>query len=367
MIVKGTYEIGTIFGGGNGNDKLPSGEDNPGANVGYKADGTTTYGKGTTFVDLQGGLIHDAYGGSNAKGKIWKTASVSLNEAKDGESGEPCCPLVLDEVYGAGNEAYMEGGTSIDLVCISKLGTLYGGAKNADVNGNVVMNIQSGRFDRVFGGNNIGGNINGAIEVNIEETGCYPIIIGELYGGGNLAAYSVYGYNDNGTPKTEGTKLYNDPVVNVKSFTSIGSIFGGGYGEGALMVGSPTVNINEVADPTSEAQTRSYTEDAQTMYYSNYAGETKEIAGHSVILPSHEKGKMGSIYRVFGGGKAAKVDGSTTVNIGNQSTIDFKSTTDVEAIPVTGADIRENVYGGGDEAEVTGDANVNIGKKVTTP
>ena len=131
VIVAGTYEIGTIFGGGNGNDKLPSGEDNPGANVGYKADGTTTYGKGTTFVDLQGGLIHDAYGGSNAKGKIWKTASVSLNEAKDGESGAPCCPLVLDEVYGAGNEAYMEGGTSIDLVCISKLGTLYGGAKKA--------------------------------------------------------------------------------------------------------------------------------------------------------------------------------------------------------------------------------------------
>ena len=361
VIVKGTYEIGTIFGGGNGKDKLPSGEDNPGANVGYKADGTTTYGKGTTFVDLQGGLIHDAYGGSNAKGKIWKTASVSLNEAKDG--GAPCCPLVLDEVYGAGNEAYMEGGTSIDLVCISKLGTLYGGAKNADVNGGVMMNIQSGNFDRVFGGNNIGGNINGAIEVNIEETGCYPIIIGELYGGGNLAAYSVYGYDDDGKPKTSGDKLYKDPVVNVKSFTSIGSIFGGGYGEGALMVGSPTVNINEVADPTSEAQTRSYTEDAQTKYYSNYAGETKEIAGHSVILPSHEKGKMGSIYRVFGGGKAAKVDGSTTVNIGNQSTIDFKSTTDVEAIPVTGADIRENVYGGGDEAEVTGDASVNVGKK----
>ncbi len=368
VIVKGTYEIGTIFGGGNGNDKLPSGEDNPGANVGYKADGTTTYGKGTTFVDLQGGLIHDAYGGSNAKGKIWKTASVSLNEAKDGEIGEPCCPLVLDEVYGAGNEAYMEGGTSIDLVCISKLGTLYGGAKNADVNGGVMMNIQSGRFDRVFGGNNIGGNINGAIEVNIEETGCYPIIIGELYGGGNLAAYSVYGYNDNGTPKTSGDKLYKDPVVNVKSFTSIGNIYGGGYGEGALMVGSPTVNINEVADPTSEAQTRSYTEDAQTKYYSNYAGETKEIAGHSVILPSHVKGKMGSIYRVFGGGKAAKVVGSTTVNIGNQSTIDFKSTTDVETIPVTGADIRENVYGGGDEAEVTGNASVNVGKrKVTEP
>jgi len=367
VIVAGTYEIGTIFGGGNGKDKLPSGEDNPGANVGYKADGTTTYGKGTTFVDLQGGLIHDAYGGSNAKGKIWKTASVSLNEAKDGESGAPCCPLVLDEVYGAGNEAYMEGGTSIDLVCISKLGTLYGGAKNADVNGGVMMNIQSGNFERVFGGNNIGGNINGAIEVNIEETGCYPIIIGELYGGGNLAGYSVYGYNDDGTIKESGeTPLYSDPTLNIKSFTSIGSIYGGGYGETAVMVGNPKVNINEVVgEPGDYPNTGDY--DA-----TGFKGKDMTIGDHTVTLPAHAKDKIGAIGNVFGGGNAAKVIGNTTVNIGTLSTINFNTKASGEAnprtdVPVEGVDIRGNVYGGGNNAEVTGDANVNIGNKVTTP
>ena len=368
VIVTGTYEIGTIFGGGNGNDKLPSGEDNPGANVGYKADGTTTYGKGTTFVDLQGGLIHDAYGGSNAKGKIWKTASVSLNEAKDGESGEPCCPLVLDEVYGAGNEAYMEGGTSIDLVCISKLGTLYGGAKNADVNGNVVMNIQSGRFDRVFGGNNIGGNINGSIEVNIEETGCYPIIIGELYGGGNQAAYSIYGYNDDGTPKTEGENPSADPQVNLKAFTSIGAVYGGGYGTTATMVGSPTVSINEVVGtPTTYPTSGTDASTGGTFTETGYSGATGVVVdpetGHTVDIPAHVRGKIGAVGKVFGGGNAAPVLGNTTVNVGNLSTIDFESTTAVEALPVKGADIKGNIYGGGDAAEVTGNASVNVGKK----
>ena len=32
--------------------------------------------------------------------------------------------------------------------------------------------------------------------MNIEETGCRPIIIGELFGGGNRAAYSIYGYTE---------------------------------------------------------------------------------------------------------------------------------------------------------------------------
>jgi hypothetical protein len=85
------------------------------------------------------------------------------------------------------------------------------------------------------------------------------------------------------------------------------------------------------------------------------------------------KGKIGAIGKVFGGGNAAKVMGSTTVNVGNLSTVDFESTGEGEAEPrtgvtVIGADIKGNIYGGGDEAEVTGNANVNVGKrKVATP
>ena len=278
----------------------------------------------------------------------------------------------------------MDAEARLLLACIPGLTAAYGGAEAAAIQGNVTLNITNGTFDRVFGGNNLSGTINGSITVNIEEIGCKPVKIGELYGGGNEAGYSVYGYNDDGTPKPSGTKLYNDPQINVKSFTSIGNIYGGGYGAGATMVGNPTVNVNV-------AYGRYYDDDASVV------GENA-TTNKGYPLPSHAKGKIGGIYNVFGGGNAARVVGNTTVNVGNLKelfvTKDPKDIT-VGTTPVSeyytrnsdgtytkatgtaeenityyekkdviGVDIRENVYGGGNEAEVTGDTHVQIGQKV---
>ncbi len=415
VTVNGTFEIEEVFGGGNGKDDIViSGETkpNPGANVGFydysavedqyptkesrqsqEFKDKYVYGTGAASVNIFGGKIHRVFGGSNTKGNVKTTAITLLDESGD-------CEFCVDEAYGGGKSAPMDAEAKLLMACIPGLQAVYGGAEAADVHGDVTLTVTNGTFDRVFGGNNLSGTIDGAIKVNIEEVGCRPIIIGELYGGGNQAAYSVYGYYDDGKPKKSGENPKEDPEVNVKSFTSIGSVYGGGFGESALMVGSPTVNINEVADPESAAQNKSYTEDAQVKYYSNYAGETKTIAGHDVILPSHVKGKMGSIYSVFGGGKAAQVMGNTTVNIGTTVGEDIymqipvkaddplpadcytksedtytpasgtaaADTTYYKKYTVLGVDIRDNVYGGGDEAEVTGNASVNVGKKkVTTP
>ena len=138
------------------------------------------------------------------------------------------------------------------------------------------------------------------------------------------------------------------------------------------MVGSPTVNINEVVGtPTNYPTSGTDASTGGTFDATGYSGaEDVEVDdGHYVDIPAHVKGKIGAIGKVFGGGNAAQVKGSTTVNIGNLSTIDFESTGAGEDTPrtgvtVVGADIRGNVYGGGDAAEVTGDASVNIGKKV---
>ena len=216
--------------------------------------------------------------------------------------------------------------------------------------------------------------------MNVEEIGCKPVKIGELYGGGNQAGYSVYGYNADGTPKESGTKLYEDPQVNVMSFTSIGKVFGGGYGSGATLVGNPTVNVNEVYG-------RYYNDDVSVV------GDDAKTPGDYPI-PSHAKGKMGAISEVFGGGNAAKVIGNTTVNIATLSDVYIvkevtagttlpagcytrnndgtyseasgtaqENTTYYEKQEVRGVDIRGNVYGGGNNAEVTGNTSVNIGKK----
>ncbi len=166
------------------------------------------------------------FGGSNTKGNVRTAALALLDEAGS-------CDLEIDEIYGGGNEAYMKGNSLLKLGCISYLKTLYGGSKKADMGGDINLTITSGHFDRVFGGNNISGFISGHIKVNIEETGCHPITIGELYCCGNQAPYIV----ESGVA---------DPELNIKSFTSIGRVFGGGLGSTAEVTGNPTVNINEV-------------------------------------------------------------------------------------------------------------------------
>jgi hypothetical protein len=407
--VNGTYEILELFGGGNGFDNLPDGKPNPGANVGYKnytvyekdtedkwvakddpaydtkeeriaGNSAIVYGTGQASINVYGGTVHRVFGGSNTKGNVRQTAVTLLDE----NSG---CEFCVDEAYGGGKSAPMDAEAKLLMACIPGLQAAYGGAEAAAIKGNVTLNITNGTFDRVFGGNNLSGTIDGSITVNIQEVGCRPIIIGELYGGGNQAAYSVYGYDADGKPVESGTTpLYDDPQVNVMSFTSIGKVFGGGFGSGATMVANPTVNVNEV--------------------YGRYYNDNRSIiAADSTTqkgypIPSHAKGKMGGIHTVFGGGNAAQVKGNTTVNIATQeevyivkqvsvgsdvSSLYTRSGAGTTADPfvyaaatgtaladetyyekkeVLGVDIRNNVYGGGNNAEVTGNANVNIGKKV---
>ena len=395
VTVNGTYEIEEVFGGGNGKDDIVVNNEtkpNPGANVGFKDYSavedtyntkelrqgdefvnTYTYGSGAANVNIFGGTIHRVFGGSNTKGNVRQTAVTMLDEGEG-------CEFCVDEAYGGGKSAPMDAEAKLLMACIPGLTAAYGGAEAADIQGSVTLNITNGTFDRVFGGNNKSGTIGGSITVNVEEVGCKPIKIGELYGGGNLAGYSVYGYDSNGKPKESGTKLYDDPQINVMSFTSIGNVFGGGYGTGATMVGSPTVNVNV----------------AYGRYYNNdnsVVGENAKTPNNYPI-PSHTKGNIGAINNVFGGGNAAKVIGNTTVNIGTETEVYVvKEVTSGSVLPdgcytrnndgsyttatgtatagttyyekkdVIGVDIRGNVYGGGNEAEVTGDTNVNIGNR----
>jgi hypothetical protein len=356
--VKGAYEIGTVFGGGYGagNDDPAAADYNPGANV-----------NGITTVLLEGGTIHEAYGGSNTKGDVTGGTNVNVSD-----NGNTSCPLKVEQIYGGGKNAQMTGGTNIILGCQPDdwIEEIYAGAQAADVGGSVGLTITSGKFERVFGGNKTSGKIKGSITVNIEETGtcATPIIIGELYGGGYQAGYSIYGYNNDNTPRTKAqydtwyaslsaedkakpeNQPYKNPQLNVRSFTSIGAIYGGGYE--ALMVADPTVSINVVKG--------SHADDNDLA-----AGSTQP---NSLPYPAHKKGAIGTIGNVFGGGNLATVDGSATVNIGTEETVkltsivDDPNTTDVdESLPtVEGANITGNVYGGGNQADITGNTQVNI-------
>jgi hypothetical protein len=197
VTISGSYEIEYVFGGGNG-----AGQGNLGANVGYHYYSTPesdiqgradkAYGTGIAATNIYGGRIHYIYGGSNTKGNVRSTAVSMLDELSE-------CALNVDGIYGGGREAYMEGSTQLEMGCVTGMAEIYGGSEKADVGSNVELTITSGHFHKVFGGNNKGGRINGSITVNIEQTGCVPITIDELYLGGNNAPYSVYGYNNDTT------------------------------------------------------------------------------------------------------------------------------------------------------------------------
>lgn len=434
VVINSAYEIGQAFGGGNGADEyVIDGKtyENPGANVGYMsyayhtwddtankyiaheytdADGTdkdastkdkrvtiygTGYGTGKAHVTVKGGTVHEVYAGSNTRGNIRVESRATLVDADDDDN---TCEFNVTDAYGGGRNALQEGDAILDIGCISGLGKAYGGASNADVNGDVILNITNGTYGQVFGGNDMGGCIRGSITVNVEETGCRPVIIGELYGGGNKAAYSVYGYkqvNGKWMPREASDGLEDpsaelpaSPTVNVRSFTSIGRIFGGGYGEEATMVGNPTVNIN-VLKGKYENDDRTVIGEGARVIGSHVQTSTSD-AGYPV--PSHKKGEIGAIQDVFGGGNAAEVVGTTHVNIGTEEYVPIVSVATGDNVKgyytlegstyteitngdakaqkgtvyyqkVLGVDIRGNVYGGGNNANVTGDTKVVIGKE----
>ena len=420
VLIKGSYEIGEVFGGGNG------AKEGTRAHVGKynETEEDYTLGDGKALVQLMAGKVKFVYGGSNTRGNIRGGATVNNvdNVWTEGTQADCCENMQVGQIFAGGKNADMASGADVILGCTNSndwVEEIYAGARRANVGGDVSLTITSGKFGRVFGGNMISGKLNGSITVNIEENGVcgIPVIIGELYGGGNLAPYSIYGYNDNGTVKTSGDNPHASPVINVRAFTSIGNIFGGGYGYSAVMVGSPTVNINEAAiNHTDEDVTYNGNQFSGTNLYfkksenseisvldlSKTSDPTDMTNVYKVVVPDHTDGKMGAIGNIYGGGNAAEVQGDTHVNIGTDTevyvvrpdltvtdkvkgfytrswdsatkTYDYTLIVDADKTAeegvnyyqkrdVAGADIRGKVYGGGNKADVTGSTNVVVGKK----
>ena len=384
--VNGSYEIEEVFGGGNGKDSITVNnvkQANPGANVGYYAypDDTDyetrnaapwTYGTGEAHVNIYGGLIHRVFGGSNTKGNVRQIAVTLLDGEVEG------CDFSIDEAYGGGKSAPMDGASKLEMACIPGLKVAYGGAEEANINNDVTLNITNGTFDRVFGGNNVKGTISGKITVNIEETGCRPIIIGQLYGGGNQAPYTAKNVEDG-------------PTLNIRSFTSIGDVFGGGYGKTAVVTGDTHVNINVCKGRYADYETDPSLTGNHPLSFTQYQRTTEVTADNpdgfvfdadknrmtenitipDLYLPPHASGKIGGINRVYGGGNQAEVIGDTHVYIGTTSQEIFATPASAleadRTHKVDGVNILGNVYGGGNQANVTGRTNVVIGKQIVAP
>lgn len=339
--------IKQVFGGGDGS-----------------VDGTQADVVGDAVTRIQGGLISEVYGGSNTCGHIGGQTDLTVDNELT------CSVEVIGELYGGGNlapsddaELTIDCGTSSSEAV---LGYVFGGGKQANVNGNCTVNIYSGKFiENVFGGNNVngtitgnvelsiyggtivnafggnnqGGEIDGTITVNVldAENATCPLVLTNVYGGGNEAAYS---------PKN----LETSPIVNIKHLgtgNSVqGNVYGGGRGVAAAITNAnPVVNLGDI----------------------------------DVLQTSHKALVSGNVY---GGGNAAAVTGNTTVNILNQYSVingnvfgaGLGSLTDVSGVSAvnvakvtgntmvnaTAGQVKGNLYGGGQLGSVEGTSGVTV-------
>jgi hypothetical protein len=357
VTVKSCFIIDELFGGGNGKDNYQIDNkwyENPGAHVGYTqyasyvTDGTQgtgadeankyiaqipseaagnteeakayrqehyRYGTGVASSKINGGHIHKAYGGSNEKGNISGEIASELQQVGT-------CTIVTGGTYGGSKSADTDATINVTLDCVENGGELYGGSYKANVNSDVNIHITNGHYTKVFGGNDRAGTVNGKITITIEEYGCTPIKIDELYAGGNLAPYSVYGFKnetqkakdangndiadlDQRIPYRAGevgarTTPYWDPRINIISATRIGAIYGGGYGAGATLIGNPHINVN-----MTKGRIRA-----------KYATFKPEYSSLDDATDGDKYLPIGTIGSIYGGGNLASVEGDTYVEIG---------------------------------------------------
>ncbi len=298
VTIDGGAISGSVFGGGHGDkDASPA----IAANV-----------AGNTNVTITGGTINQVFGGSNSNGTIGGTIDVNIDR------GTGACPMVITEVYGGGNYAASNAG-NLTIGCTGASSSeyidyVYGGANRANITGDIVLNITGGRINHVFGGNNNSGVISGDITVNVEWTtpACSDQYLGDVYGGGNQAAYT------------------GSPAVNVKNGTVSVNVYGGGKGATATVTGNPVVTIGDVT-----VGNESYVATVTGNVFGG--GDQAAVSGNTTVLMQKSNSQAAAL---FGGGNVAAINGNATVTMNNGTTA--------------------NVYGGGNEAGVTGTTAVTL-------
>ena len=304
-------DINRAFAGGNGESGTP-------AHVGYNTTDLTpsnNYGTGVATMLITDGTINQAFGGSNSNGNIRTSANVTV------ERGTTTCGLHITELYGGGNEAAGKAGT-LTIGCTGStsegIDYVYGGANKADVEGDITLNITGGRINNAFGGNNTSGTIDGDIVVNVVwGDACTNNYLGNVYGGGNLAAY---------TQNTD-----NHPQVNIKNGTVSNNVYGGGKGTTAVVTGNPVVTIGDVTNAN-------YSAIVEGNVFGG--GDAAAVEGNASVTYNDNNSKS-YVGKLFGGGNAANVSGSTTVTL-------------------TQGKVNQGVYGGCNDTGSVGEVTLNL-------
>lgn len=340
-----------VFGGGNGagnHDDPSSPNYNPGANI-----------FGDVAITFHAGDVNYFFGGSNEKGNITGTKNIYiLNDVATCIEGQE--ENHIGELYSGNNKADIEGGgTTLIMPCRGndpcQIDYIFGGSREANITGDVELTIEGGKYDYVFGGNNLGGtitgnvtlnlyggtisqaafggnkgggSITGNITVNVEDQCDCPLNVKDVFGAGDQAMYTA--------PTSNGAREFN-PMVNVNHIcnnnTITGNVYGGGNGdptdssqEPGMVTGNPKVTIGDVS-----TEHESYRAAISGNVYGG--GNAAKVVGTTTVLM--QKANSVVSHDIYGGGNQADVLGSVVVDITNGT-------------------VSQDVYGGGALADVNG-------------
>lgn len=360
--------IGSAYAGGNGTSGA--------AHVGYKNKddnpSSNSYGNGTAGITVHGGTITNVFGGSNAKGAIRASNSVTINKTGS-------CAMQLTNVYGGGNLANGRAG-SIAVGCTGGdseyITNLFGGANQANVTNDISLEITGGYIENLYGGNNAEGTVNGDITINATWSGsgsCDNNYLGYVYGGGYgnatrtngdvtvtiagaTVSHDVYGGSALGQVNSDA----NDATtVNILSGSVLGNVYGGGLGQAGQATygqvnGEVTVNIGATDGASTPTYTGSATIGGMVFGGNNTNGSPKANINVNVYKMGH------SASNAYPADPAAEAPETSVLDKDDVKAIIFSG----EGNTVNDANFAlAAVYGGGNLARYTTDmtgASTNV-------
>ena len=325
--------FGNVFGGGRGEGANIT--SNPSVTVGnpasgYKAvvhgniygggDEANIIGSTTILVKKDNTETTNIFGGGN-KATVSNNVDVTI-----GSSDDVTGPSVTGDIYGGGALAEVntaETGTSyhtnVTLVKGIVAGNIFGGGLGqtspsliaASVKSPVAIKVYGGRVTGgVYGCNNINGNPESTVTVDIYGSDNVDNAIANVFGGGNRANYS-----------------YAAPVVTVHNGTvtgtpRIGNVYGGGD---AAQV--PATSVTVWGGTIGNV----------------FGGGNGQVAVANVTGNTDVDIKGGTIGNVYGGNNTSgTIAGNITVDIINATESGYSN---------CATTITENVYGGGNLAQ----------------
>ena len=316
--------------------------------------------EGTSTIDISGspkiyGTIYGAGAGLaryEEMAKLTGTSTINISAS------------LSSEVYGGGNNAKVEGSTTININSGTHTGDIYAGGNLGEIVGDTTVNINGGSPRRVFAGGNqadvtssvtniLGGNANevygGGNEALVTDATVYIDAgnTGSVYGGGNQAAVTtprIYirgGVTDNVYGGSNVNGQINQSYIEMTGGET-GNIFGGNNQGGTTTNTNILINGGSVTDSVYGGGNRANTETS------------------TINLNSSD----GLITNVYGGGYSANVTTSNvTLNGATAGSIYGGSNTEGtvnESNVIIQAGKATDVYGGNNQGGRTNTTNVNV-------